>query len=129
MTAFATVDDYTQRYGEPADSDRISVLLEDASALMLSAFEDVYGDYAEGTCSAFDRSAKAVCCLLVNRVVATNADMIGATQYSQSASIYSASITYGSALGEMYLGKSDLKRLGLSGATRRILKPIEQVDE
>ena len=115
MAALASVDDYKARYGEPADEVRTEVLLQDASDLMLSAYEDRVGEYIDGSCPAFDRAAPAVCCLLVNRVLSAPSAMAGATQYSQGAGGYTASVTYGSALGEMYLGKSDLKRLGLMG--------------
>ena len=123
MTAFATIEDYTARYGEPADSGRATALLDDASALLLSAYEGFWG---EGAHAAFDRSACAVCCMVVNRVLAAPAAMLGATQYSQGAGGYTASVSYGSALGEMYLGKSDLKRLGLDVQRMRVLTPIER---
>ena len=123
MEALASVEDYTARYGEPADSGRATALLDDASA----AYEGFWGeDYAEGAHAAFDRSACAVCCMVVNRVLSAPAAMLGATQYSQGAGGYTASVSYGSALGEMYLGKSDLKRLGLDVQRMRVLTPIER---
>ena len=124
MAALASVDDYKARYGEPADETRTGVLLQDASDLMLAAYEDRVGEYIEGACPAFDRAAPAVCCLLVNRVLSAPSAMAGATQYSQGAGGYTASVTYGSALGEMYLGKSDLKRLGLMGQALGALSPL-----
>lgn len=126
MAALASVDDYKARYGEPADEARTGVLLQDASDLMLAAFEDRIGEYTEGACPAFDRAAPAVCCLLVNRVLSAPAAMAGATQYSQGAGGYTASVTYGSALGEMYLGKSDLRRLGLTGQALGALTPLKR---
>lgn len=129
MAAFATVEDYAGRYGEPADATRTGLLLGDASDLMLAAYEDRLGQYEEGACPAFDRAASAVCCLLVNRVLAAPAAMAGATQYSQGAGGYTASVTYGSALGEMYLGKSDLKRLGLAGQCLCSLSPLDREEE
>lgn len=126
MAALASVDDFKARYGEPADSVRTDVLLQDASDLMLAAFEDRLGVCSVGACPAFDRAAPAVCCLLVNRVLSAPAAMAGAMQYSQGAGGYTASVTYGSALGEMYLGKSDLKRLGLDVQRMRVLTPIER---
>ncbi len=123
--ALATVEDYAARYGEPGDADRAALLLDDASNLMLSAFEDALGDYAEGVCAAFDRNACAVCCLVVNRVLTAPAALAGATQYSQGAGTYTASVTYGSALGEMYLGRSDLKRLGLLMQSLGALSPLD----
>lgn len=125
MTVFATIDDYKARYGTPADAERCAVLLEDASSLLLAAYSEVFGDYVAGTCATFDAAAKAVCCLVVNRVLTAPTAMAGATQFSQGAGGYTASVTYGSALGEMYLGKSDLKRLGLTGAIRKTLTPID----
>lgn len=125
-TVFATVDDYGKRYGQPGDADRCAVLLSDASNQMLSAFEEVYGTYEEGVCAAFDRNAEAVCCLMVNRVLTAPSAMAGATQYSQGAGGYTASVTFGSAIGETYLGKTDLKRLGLNAQVFRTLHPLER---
>lgn len=127
MAVFATVGDYTARYGETADEGRLEVLLQDASNLLAAAFEDALGvPCAEGVCAAFDLNAAAVCCLVVNRVLVTPDAFLGATSYSQAAGGYSASISYGSALGEMYLGKSDLKRLGLGRQRLTALHPIER---
>lgn len=127
--ALATIEDYAARYGEPGDSDRTALLLEDASNLMLSAFEDALGEYAEGACTAFDRNAAAVCCLVVNRVLTAPASLAGATQYSQGAGGYTASVTYGSALGEMYLGRTELKRLGLLTQSLGSLSPVDHTGE
>ena len=106
MTAFATIEDYTARYGEPADSERATALLDDASALLLSAYEGFWGeDYAEGAHAAFDRSACAVCCMVVNRVLAASAAMLGATQYSQGAGGYTASVSFAGAEAAFFLGR------------------------
>ena len=64
--------------------------------------------------------------MVVNRVLTAPAAFAGATQLSQGAGGYTASVSYGSALGEMYLGKSDLKRLGLDVQRMRVLTPIER---
>lgn len=123
MEPFATVEDYAARYGEPGDARRCAALLEDASAQMLSAFEAVYGPYQEGVCAAFDRNAAPVCCLLANRVLSAPGVLSGATQYSQGAGGYTASVTFGSAMGEMYLGKTVREALGLDVQARRSLRP------
>lgn len=120
----AAPSDYEARYGEPADPARLAVLLSDASDMILAAYEARYGEpWAAGARPAFDRAAPAVCCLVVNRVLNAPAALAGATQYSQGAGGYTASVTYGSALGEMYLGRTDLKRLGLSGQALRAILP------
>ncbi len=127
MATFATANDYIARYGEVADTDKLEVLLQDASNLLVAAFEEALGaPYQEGLCVAFDLNAAAVCCLIVNRVLTAPAAVLGATSYSQSAGGYTASVSYGSALGEMYLGKSDRLRLGLSGQRIGVLHPAER---
>ena len=126
MEPLATIEDYRARYGDPADEARAATLLLDASDLLMSAYESNVGDYERGKVAAFDRSAAAVCCLVVNRVLSAPAALAGAMQYSQGAGGYTASVSYGSALGEMYLGKSDLKRLGLAGQTLGALTPLER---
>lgn len=125
-TVFATVDDYEARYGAPGDDKRLQVLLSDASSFMISAFEEVYGTYSEGVCDAFDRNACAACCLLANRVLNAPAAMAGATQFSQGAGGYTASVTFGSAMGEMYMGKSVREMLGLDAQIMRSLRPMER---
>lgn len=126
----ATPGDYAARYGEPADATRLGTLLSDATSLLLSAYEARWGEaYAPGAHPAFDRSAAAVCCLLANRVLSAPQLLTGATQYSQTAGSYNASVTYGSAMGEMYLGRTDLRRLGLWGSTIRELRPRLEVDD
>lgn len=129
MSTFSSIDDYIARYGEPSDKERTELFLTDADNMLLAAFEEVFGEYEEGKCAAFDRNAVSVACLLVNRVLTAPADLLGATQYSQGVGGYSASVSYGSALGEMYLGKTDLKRLGLLGQVRSVLTPLEQTEE
>ena len=69
MEALASVKDYSARYGEPSDAGRVTMLLKDASDLLMAAYEERIGAYEPGGCPAFDRAAPAVCCLLVNRVL------------------------------------------------------------
>lgn len=115
--AFATLADYELRYGKVADAerDRVGALLEDASDMLLSAYESRWGAYAEGEHAAFDRSACAVACSIVSRAVNVPLGLAGATQYSQTAGSYNASVTFANPTAELWVGKSDLKRLGLSG--------------
>lgn len=123
---FATVDDFKSRYGAfVADEAQLDVLLQDASNMLLTEYERFYGtDYVAGAHPTFDRSACAVCCAMVKRIVDVPDGFAGATQYSQGAGGYTASVSFSGALGDMYLGKSDLKRLGLSGSRIGAYKPI-----
>lgn len=124
---FATAEDYKSRYGDVPDEERLGVLLSDATAMLLSEYEAAYGlPYEKGQSDAFDRAAPTVACMLVNRVLNTPANMAGATQLSQGAGSITASVTYGSALGEMYVGKTARRLLGLDGSVRRVLRPVER---
>lgn len=120
----AGLDEYVARYGEPEDRDLVATMLSDATNLLLSAFEERVGEpHVPGLVPAFDRSAAQVACKLAHNAVSVPSGFAGATQYSQGAGGYTASVTYGNALGEMWLGKSDLRALGLTGSAIRSLRP------
>lgn len=125
MDAFASVEDYTKRYGDVADSDRVEVILSDASDAMLNAYESSWGEaYQEGAHEQFDRSATAVCCAIAHRSLSVPAEFEGASQYSQTAGSYNASITFSNPTGDIYLSKTELKRLGLYGQRIGAVMPI-----
>lgn len=122
--SFASVEDYASRYGASSDAGRASVLLGDASDMLLAAYEGRFGsNYAEGRCPAFDRGAAAVCCAMVQRAIHVPDGYAGATQMSQGGGGYTASVSFGGALGDLYISKSELKRLGLDGALMRSIRP------
>ena len=114
---FATLADYELRYGTVADGegDRVSALLADASDALLAAYEATWGGYKAGDHPAFDRAACAVACSVVSRAVNVPLGLAGASQLSQAAGSYHASVTFANPTAELWLGKSDLKRLGLAG--------------
>lgn len=118
MEPFATPEDYEARQGELSDADaaRCRALLEDASAAMRSRFRAFHGrGYEAGVNESFDDNAKAVCVAVVARSLSVPAALAGVTQYSQTTGPYSASATYSNPTGDVYLTRSDLKALGLSG--------------
>ena len=117
--------DYERRYGTPADPERVEALLHDASDALLSEYEARWGEpWREGAHPAFDRNMAAVCCSMVHRVEATPAAFAGATQYSQAAGSYNASVTLANPLGDLYVGKADRRRLGLAGCRVGSLRPM-----
>ena len=119
MEPFATLDDYQARYGAvpEADSGRVEALLSDATAMLLSAYLDRYSvEYPEGDHPEFERSAKAVTCAVVSRAFNSPMGMPGATQLSQGAGSYTASVTFANPTAEMWLSRNDRKRLGLTGS-------------
>ena len=125
----ATLEDYVARYGTPTDPDRVTALLGDASDALLSEYEAYWGEpWRKGAHAAFDRSAAAVCCAMVRRSVASPDALAGATQFSQGAGGYSASVTLASPGGDLYVGKSDRRRLGLAGCRVGSIRPMTASD-
>lgn len=119
-----TLDEYAARYGTPADSSRVSALLSDACDMLLTAYEGRWGYYVEGSHPAFDRGYKAVACSVVSRAVSVPDCFAGATQYSQTAGSYNASVTFANPTADLWLGKSDLRRLGLAGTRIGSIEPM-----
>lgn len=115
QTPTVTVDDYAKRYGTPSDPDRVNALLSDAADMLLAAYERRWGAYLKGAHPAFDRGFVAVACSVVSRAVNVPDGFQGATQYSQTAGSYNASVTFANPTADLWLGRSDLKRLGLTG--------------
>ena len=126
MAANRTVtrEGYAARYGTPPDPERVSALLSDACDMLLSAYEGRWGCYVEGAHQAFDRGYKAVACAVVSRAVNVPDCFAGATQYSQTAGAYNASVTFANPTSDLWLGKSDLKRLGLAGTRIGSIAPM-----
>lgn len=122
MEPFATVADYEGRFGDGGE--RLPAALGDASVAMLSEYEAFWGSpYERGAHPEFDRAAESVCCSLARRSLNVPAGFEGASQYSQAAGAYSASLTFANPGGEIYLGKSDRAKLGLAGSVRRSMRP------
>lgn len=119
-----TLEEYAARYGTPPDPERVSALLSDACDMLLTAYEGRWGWYVEGAHPAFDRGYKAVACSVVSRAVSVPDCFAGATQYSQTAGSYNASVTFANPTSDLWLGKSDLRRLGLAGTRIGSIAPM-----
>lgn len=119
-----TLEEYAARYGTPSDPERVTTLLSDACDMLLTAYEGRWGSYAAGAHQAFDRGYKAVACAVVSRAVNVPDCFAGATQYSQSAGSYNASVTFANPTADLWLGKSDLRRLGLAGTRIGFIAPM-----
>lgn len=119
-----TLEEYAARYGTPPDPERVSALLSDACDMLLTAYEGRFGCYVEGSHPAFDRGYKAVACAVVSRAVSVPDCFAGATQYSQTAGSYNASVTFANPTSDLWLGKSDLRRLGLAGTRIGSIAPM-----
>lgn len=125
----ASVEDYAKRYGSPSDPDRVEALLEDAADMLITAYEGRWGAYMEGDHPAFDRGFVSVACSVVSRAVNVPDGFAGATQYSQTAGSYNASVTFANPTSDLWLGKSDLRRLGLTGSRIFSVAPMVGDDD
>ncbi len=119
-----TLEEYAARYGTPPDPGRVSALLTDVCDMLLTAYEGRWGCYVKGAHAAFDRGYKAVACAVVSRAVNVPDCFAGATQYSQTAGAYNASVTFANPTSDLWLGKSDLRRLGLAGTRIGSIAPM-----
>lgn len=106
MAAYAFFDDYAARYNANADDEkRITVLLEDASAIIDSMLSG-------GTAPAALLTSTA--CAMVYRAMAA-ADMGGISQYSEGAAGMTASVTYADPYGGLKLLPQEKDALGIGG--------------
>ncbi|TXF39071.1 hypothetical protein E4J93_01065 [Collinsella sp. BA40] len=119
---FATVEDYEARYGSPAPENAAAVIA-DANDAVLGAYLRADGNYEQGCNPVFDLNAKAVACAIAHRALSAPAGYAGASQYSQTAGPYSASLTFANPNGDVYIGRSELKRLGLAGTRVHSIRP------
>ena len=127
MDPFAAAADLEARWRplNGAEVERAAVLLGDASDMLLAAYEARYcEEYAPSAHPAFDRAAASVCCAMVRRAMDAPEGFAGATQMSQGGGGYTASVSFGGSLGDLYIGKSDLKRLGLAGSSIGVIRPV-----
>ena len=125
MEAFATYKDYEQRYGVVDDAEQVDMLLADISVYVLNAYEAYWGaTYKEGDHPEFDRAVVGVCCSIAHRCLSVPAAFAGVSQYSQTAGSYNASATFSNPTGDIYLGTTDYKRLGLYGQRIDAVFPI-----
>ena len=110
--AYATVSDIEARLGRELDSSEMlscEALLNDAAVII-----DAYN------ADAAEENKKIVSIRMVSRSIGAGSDMgvpMGATQGSMSALGYSQSWTMGTgaSAGELYIGKTEKKLLGISG--------------
>lgn len=130
MSAFATVTDYTSRYGAVDDEAQLTVLLEDASNFLKALYFEEWGvEYMQSVHPIFDDNACAVACAIVSRSLNVPAGMEGVSQASQGADCYSASFTFANPTGDIYISKSDKQRLGLGGMKIGTIAPLIHKEE
>lgn len=116
--AFASVEDYTNRYGSVADEGMLLECLDDCSALMESEMDRRGVSYANPSYAMADRLMR-VCRSMAYRIMpkqdATDVP-VGATQMSVTAGSYTQSVTFGATYGTPKMLDADYRMLGIGGA-------------
>lgn len=106
---FATSDDYAALYGEPglAEASRLPGLLLRATGYLMSYMDG----YTAGEDALLDLNLSTVCCAMAHRAVCAPSGMEGVSQFSQTAGVYSASVS----MLDQYMRPlaSELEMLGL----------------
>ena len=115
MDAFATIGDYTARFGDVADTALLSECLDDASAAMRARLDAAGVDYSDPSDDYADRLMR-VCRSVANRLMPSGDTLMqGATQVSTTAGPFSQQFTFGSPYGTAKLLPSELDLLGIGG--------------
>lgn len=111
--AYATVNDLMQRWRLLSDAEqaRAEVMLEDA-ATILDATVDIDEDNAKQAALL-----KTVSCSMVKRAMVSMSDgMLGVSQGTISADIYSQTFQFSNPGGDMYLTQMERRLLGVSNS-------------
>ena len=111
MTPFATVDDYTDRYGEVEDEARVSALLQDATNIIASQPGFAMREDDETWMGVLE----TVTCAMVHRSLMSG-DYAGLSNVSQGAGGYTASVAVYNPGGDLYLTRNERRALGIGGA-------------
>ena len=116
MDAFATIGQYEARFGEVADEDVLAECLADASAAIRAAFAGRDVDLEDPGDELSDRLMR-VCRSVANRIMPSGSDVpAGVTQMTETAGVYSQTMSYTPAYGTPKLLQSELDLLGIGGA-------------
>lgn len=116
--AFATVEEYEDRYKEVSDTDMLQECLEDCSALIEVELERYGVDYSDPSEKLADRLMRA-CRQMAHRVMPRDGDAdvpVGATQMSRTAGPYSEQFTLATTYDTPKVTDEERKLLGIYGA-------------
>ncbi len=120
MTAYATVEDLQARMKRPlgpTEIDHAETLLAEASSEIDARFR-VRGWSVESRLGAgllTEDDLRAVVCRMVRRALLGDDSMEGVRTLQQVTGPFSDMVTYANPMGDLYLSKADLLRLGLAG--------------
>lgn len=126
MEAFATTAELKKRWRALSDIERgrAETLLLDASVIV-STMCAQSGVAIVPTDELQSHTIKAIVCEMVKRAMLSPVDQAPMSQFSQTAGAYTESGTYVNPTGDLYLTKSEQKRLGLGKQRVFFLHPLK----
>ncbi len=125
--SFATTDDLAASW-QPLDSEQTEraevILLQASNYLRQIAYnngQDIDDNIAADSTGVYGANVKMVICAATQRLMAAPVDIVpDATQWSQSATPYSESMSFGGNIsGSIYFKDKELKLLGLGSVSGR----------
>ena len=113
MEPFATVEQYKARFGEVADEGVLEECLADASSAIRAAMPGF--DFADVSEDMDDRLMR-VCRSVANRIMPSGSEVpSGVTQMTETAGVYSQTMSYTPSYSLPKLLPSELDLLGIGG--------------
>lgn len=126
---FATADDYRAQYPDDDVADaRLAALLRAASLRLDTDLGRFKPGYERGADVVYDEKLSVACCEMVHDAATVPGAMQGATQYSQGAGGYTASVTYSAARGRLSLTKPLRHLLGFERDGIGSIAPMTRED-
>lgn len=121
LMAYATVDDLEARWKSLTadEAERAAVLLDDAAVIINALLA------SKGITTMNADAAKMVSCSMVKRaMMQADTGMMGITQGTVSADIYSQSLTFANPSGDMYITAAERKALGAGASYIASIPPV-----
>lgn len=121
LMAYATVDDLEARWKSLTanEAERAAVLLDDAAVIINALLA------SKGITIVNADAAKMVSCSMVKRaMMQADTGMMGITQGTVSADIYSQSLTFANPSGDMYITAAERKALGAGASYIASIPPV-----
>lgn len=127
MDAFATSDEYRDKYKTDMDVEMLETWLADASDIMKYEMDEAGIDYSDPD-DAFAARLMRICRDMVHRAIGDGSDAsysipYGATQASMSAGGYSESFSIENPYGDLFLKDRERKSLGIGSGSFAVARP------
>lgn len=127
MAAFATADQYRDKYETELDDEALDEWLADASDMMRGEMDASGVSYAEPG-ESFAETLMRVCRDVAHRAIGDDADdelaiPYGVTQMNMSGGSYSRGYSFGNPYDDLFLTASEKRRLGIGLERACVLSP------